>query len=70
MGRGRKMAEGGKFIQKMHLKKGALHRELHIPEGQKIPAKTLEKATHSGNPLLRKRANLAKTLKGLSHHHG
>lgn len=70
MGRAKKMAEGGNFIQKMHMKKGALHQEMGIPKGQKIPAKALEKATHSKNPLLRKRANLAKTLKGLSKNHG
>jgi len=42
---------------------GALHRELGIPEGQKIPASKIEKATHSDNPTLRRRANLAQTLK-------
>jgi hypothetical protein len=55
------MAE--KFIQKMHMKKGALHKELHIPESKKIPEKTLKKAEHSSNPLLKKRAVLAETLK-------
>lgn len=44
---------------------GALHRELHVPQGKKIPAKKLEKAEHSKNPKLRERANLAKTLKGM-----
>lgn len=44
--------------------KGALHRSLHVPEGEKIPAKKLEKAAHSDNPTLARRANLAKTLKG------
>jgi hypothetical protein len=43
-------------------KPGALHKELHVKEGQKIPAKKLEKAEHSKNPTLKKRANLAKTL--------
>ena len=62
MGRGKKM-----FIQDMHMKKGALHRELGIPQGTKIPQKTLNRATHSENPLLRKRANLAKTLEGFHH---
>jgi hypothetical protein len=52
-----------KWIQKMHMKKGALHRELGVKEGQKIPAKKLEKAEHSKNPKLKKRADLAKTLK-------
>lgn len=59
------MAE--KFIQKMHLKKGALHRQLGIPIGQKIPEKTLEKAAHAPGKLGR-RARVAETLKGLPHH--
>lgn len=45
-------------------KPGALHRELHVPEGKKIPASKLKAAEHSKNPLERKRASLAKTLKG------
>lgn len=57
------MAE--KFIQKMHMKKGALHKSLHVPEGKKIPEKKLEKAEHSKNPTTRKRAVLAETLKHL-----
>lgn len=57
-----------KFIQKMHMKKGALHKELHVPEGKKIPESKLEKAEHSKNPKLRKRAVLAETLKHM--HHG
>lgn len=55
----------GKFIQKMHMKKGALREELHIKKGEKIPEKKLEKATHSKNPTLKKRAVLAETLKKL-----
>lgn len=56
----------GLWISKMHMKKGALHKELGVPEGKKIPTKKLAKAEHSKNPLERKRAVLAKTLKGLS----
>ncbi len=44
--------------------KGALHRALHVPEGEKIPAAKLAKAAKSDNPTMRRRANLAKTLKG------
>jgi hypothetical protein len=44
---------------------GKLHRELGVKQGQKIPAKKLEKAEHSKNPTLRKEADLAKTLKGM-----
>ncbi len=57
------MAE--KFIQKMHMKKGALHKELGVPLGKKIPAKKLRVAEHSKNPTERKRAVLAETLKKL-----
>jgi hypothetical protein len=42
---------------------GALHKELHVPQGEKIPAKKLEKAENSDNPKLAKRARLAETLK-------
>jgi len=54
-----------KWIQGMHMKKGALHKELHVPEGKKIPESKLKKAEHSKNPLLSKRAHLAETLKKL-----
>jgi hypothetical protein len=42
---------------------GSVRASLHVPKGEKIPAKKLTKALHSKNPLLRKRANLAKTFK-------
>ena len=42
--------------------RGSLHRELGVPEGQKIPAKKMNEALHSDNPLEQKRANLATTL--------
>jgi hypothetical protein len=42
--------------------KGALHRALNVPAGEKIPAKKLATAAHSDNPTMRKRAALAKTL--------
>jgi len=41
---------------------GALHKELGVPQGKKIPQAKLEKAEKSKNPTLRKRANLAETL--------
>jgi len=41
---------------------GALHREMGVPQGQKIPAKKLAKAASSGG-ILGKRARLAQTLK-------
>jgi hypothetical protein len=42
---------------------GALHKELGVKQGQKIPANKLEKAEHAGGKL-GKRARLAQTLKG------
>jgi hypothetical protein len=45
-------------------KPGALHKALHVKKGDKIPEDKLKKAEHSKNPLMRKRANLAETLKG------
>ena len=49
---------------------GALHKELGVPEGKKIPEKKINKAAHSDNPSLAKKANLAKTLSKLHKRHG
>jgi hypothetical protein len=57
------MAE--KWIQGAIKHKGKLHRELGVPEGEKIPAKKMAKAAHSKNPTIRREVNLAKTLKKL-----
>lgn len=51
-----------KWIQGMHMEKGALHRALHVPEGEKIPEKKMEKAEHSQNAHMRKMAHLSETL--------
>ena len=56
------MAE--KWIQKMHMKKGALHKEMGVAEGKKIPAKKLAAAAKKGGKI-GKRARLAETLKKL-----
>jgi len=53
-----------KWIQASGMKKGALHAELGIPQGQKIPMGTLKAAAAKGGKLA-KRANLAMTLRGL-----
>ena len=42
--------------------KGALHRELKVPEGKKIPKSKLEKAAKSKNPKEKKRAILAENM--------
>lgn len=54
------MAE--KWIQKAHIKKGALHKELGVPEGKKIPAKKLAVAAKKPG-VEGKRARLAETFK-------
>jgi hypothetical protein len=53
------------WIKKAVKHKGALHRELGVPEGKKIPAKKMAKAAKSSNPKMRKQVQLAKTLSGL-----
>lgn len=60
-------AAGGHWIQDAIKKPGSLRKSLHVKPGAKIPAAKLEKATHSRNPLTRKRANLAETLRGFHH---
>jgi hypothetical protein len=63
-------AEDEKWIAWAVKHPGALHKALHVPAGEKIPEKKLEKAEHSKNPTMRKRANLAETLKGMHHEDG
>jgi hypothetical protein len=52
------------FIQKAIKHPGALHKELHVPEGKKIPEKKLKAAEKKGGKIA-KRAHLAETLKKL-----
>lgn len=54
----------GNWIKGAIKNPGALHRDLGVPQGQKIPESKIDAAARSNNPTLRKRANLAKTLKG------
>lgn len=60
-------AAGGHWIQKAIKHPGSLRQTLHVKPGHDIPASKLEKAEHSSNPLTRKRARLAETLKGFHH---
>jgi len=55
---------GAKWIQRAIKHPGALHKQLGIPEGKKIPAGTLASAAEKGGKLGR-RARLAETLKKL-----
>lgn len=57
------MSEDKKWIQKAIKKPGALKKALHVKADEKIPASKLKKAEHSKNPMTRKRASLAETLK-------
>ncbi len=56
-----------KWIKAATSNKGALHRKLGVPEGEKIPAAKMAAAAHSQNPTIRKEAALAHTLKGFKH---
>jgi hypothetical protein len=58
------MAEKKNWIAGAIKKPGALHKELGVKQGKKIPTSKLKAAEHSKNPTERKRAVLAKTLKG------
>lgn len=53
-----------KWIQKAIKHPGALHKELNVPEGKKIPAKKLNAAAKKSGKV-GERARLAKTLKKL-----
>jgi hypothetical protein len=55
------------WIQSAIKHPGALHRDLHVPEGEKIPEKKIQRAEHSSNPKIAKRAHLAETLKHMHH---
>jgi len=52
-----------KWIKEAIKHPGKLHRELGVPQGEKIPAKKLAKASKSKSPTIRKEVALAKTLK-------
>jgi hypothetical protein len=56
---------GRQWIAEATKNKGALHRDLGVPAGQKIPADKLEAALHSKDPKTRERARLAQTLSKL-----
>lgn len=56
-------AKDGKFIQKAIKKPGALHEQMGVPKGKKIPAKALAKAAKAPGKL-GQRARFAQLLKG------
>lgn len=50
-----------------HLRKGGLHRALHVPEDENIPAEKIEAAKNSQNPHVVKMANMASTMSHWKH---
>lgn len=54
-----------KWIQSAIKRPGALHRELGVPQGEKIPMKKLNAAGEKGGKMA-KQAALAKTLRGFN----
>ena len=59
------MKKHGHWIKEAIKHPGALHRELGVKQGEKIPMKKLEKAEASKNPKLARQARLAETLRGM-----
>lgn len=61
------MEEKKKWIQSAIKHPGALRAKLGTNPGEKIPDKKLKKAEYSKNPITRKQAHLAETLKKMHH---
>jgi len=61
-----KKTGNGKWIQNAIKHPGALREKLGVKKGEKIPAKKLEKATHSKNTTTKRQAILAETLKKMN----
>ncbi len=61
--------EGKKFIQKAIKKPGQLHRDLGVPQGQRIPEGKLRAAAAKGGKI-GQRARFAETLKKMPHRGG
>ena len=55
-----------RWIQGMHMKAGALHRQMGVPMSKNIPVKKLDVASGKSG-LLGERARLALRLKGFNH---
>lgn len=51
------------WIQKAIKHPGGLHKSLGVPMGMDIPNKKIDKAAHSDNEALRRKAQLAITLR-------
>ena len=64
------MADSKNWIAGAIKNPGSLRKALHVKEGHNIPSGKLDKAAHSENPALAKKANLAKTLKAMHRKYG
>jgi len=51
---------------KFKVRKGALHKAIGVPAGQKISPSELAKASHSSNPKVRRMAASAKGFKAMA----
>jgi len=60
-----KLASSGIHIKKSH--EGLLHKQLHVPEGEKIPASKLEAAKSHASPAEKKRIVFAQNAKKWHH---
>ena len=59
------MSDNGHWMAAAVKRPGALHRNLGIPQGEKIPAKTLARAADSTDSTIAKEASLAETFRRL-----
>lgn len=55
-----------KWLQDVNMKKGALHKQMGVPMGKKIPAAKLAAAAKRPG-ILGRRARLAETMAGFNH---
>lgn len=62
----KKKPASGNFIKGAIEHPGSLHRALDVPQGQTIPQSKIVAAANSSDANLRRKAQFAKTLKGLS----
>lgn len=60
---------GRKFIRKAIKKPGALHKQMHVAQGKKIPKAKLEAAAKKGSSKEAQRARLALTLRKINRKH-
>jgi len=61
---GKRLKEGGLADAAKHVKKGALHKQEHIPADKPIGTSRLKSLKAHGTPLEKKRANFALNIQG------